>query len=63
MPGKDEVRQYDWGLYDLSIYLGRGRRTVGAVPLADRLENEMMRELVRYIPSVRSLKHQGDIMT
>jgi hypothetical protein len=54
--------QYDWGLYDLSIYIGRSRGAIEAVPVAETRENEMMRELLKYIPSVKSFKQRGDIV-
>jgi hypothetical protein len=54
-----EIPEYDWGLYDLSIYLGRIRDAAESVPVADKMEGEMMAHMQYYLPSIRSFKQQG----
>jgi hypothetical protein len=53
-------RQDSWGLHDLSIYLGRYRDD-GVQTVPERIEDGMMMQLVRFLPSVKSVKGRGRI--
>lgn len=51
---------YDWGLCDLSIYLGRSRGVVEAVevPMADIEEQNLMAAMLKFLPSVKTFKQR-----
>jgi len=53
-------QQDSWGLYDLSIYLGR-HRDDGVQVVAERLEDNMMVHLVQFLPTVKSFKGRGSV--
>ena len=54
-------RHEDWGLYDLSIYLGKYRDDAAElVSVRGRAEDNIMHHLLAFIPSVKSFKGRGE---